>query len=415
MKVIIAAPYLYNPDWPEFTRNNTGFGIMLWDIVDSVSKNINVNFISHVITRGHGEIISRHSWNDVLLNIRLRDLWAGLSNFFKYPQTVKNRARYVYYWVNKGFVRKKIRDYKPDVVHIHGIDKSLMPYIEVCDELKVPYIATLHGLIGLDDSVNAPKWDKDLERTFLIEADKKNIPVTVISTGIKKRIERNYLHHEAKNITVICNGTRIPCKPFENSQHLLDLRSAYHINENVKLVVAIGSICERKNQIQIVRAFASGLIKTPCHLFLCGTDSTNGEIQKLIDRSGLKSNISILGFVPQKLISVILDQVDLNIVASKDEGFGLSIIEAFSHGVPSVAFSDLDAIPDLFSNNSMVKVDGRSDQDLALAIEKALNGCWDSVEIKEHSKKFDLEKMGKTYIAHYYNVLQNHRSNHSKA
>ena len=49
-----------------------------------------------------------------------------------------------------------------------------------------------------------------MEKDFLIEADQKGLPVTVISSGMKKRTEENYLHHAADNIMEICNGTRIP-------------------------------------------------------------------------------------------------------------------------------------------------------------------------------------------------------------
>ena len=36
MKVMIIAPYIYDPDMPEFTRNKTGFGIMVHNIVKTV-------------------------------------------------------------------------------------------------------------------------------------------------------------------------------------------------------------------------------------------------------------------------------------------------------------------------------------------------------------------------------------------
>lgn len=48
---------------------------------------------------------------------------------------------------------------------------------------------TLHGLIGLNDSVSAPAYEKQIERDFLIKAEKNNIPISVISSGMKARIE----------------------------------------------------------------------------------------------------------------------------------------------------------------------------------------------------------------------------------
>ena len=38
MKVLIATTYIYKKEWPEFTKNRTGFGIMVNDIFESVSE-----------------------------------------------------------------------------------------------------------------------------------------------------------------------------------------------------------------------------------------------------------------------------------------------------------------------------------------------------------------------------------------
>lgn len=107
-----------------------------------------------------------------------------------------------------GYVRKQIQKEKPDIVHIHGIGTITESYIRICEEMKVRYTVTLHGLIGLNDSVSAPAYEKQIERDFLIKAEKNNIPVSVISSGMKARIEEKYLGKKANNITVITNGTK---------------------------------------------------------------------------------------------------------------------------------------------------------------------------------------------------------------
>lgn len=405
MRVLIAAPYLYKPDWIEFSRNKTGFGIMLYDIVDFVSKIVEVQFVSNIITEGHKTIIARHKWHDVFKNLWLKDIKRGVSLFFKYPQNFKERAKCVYFSFNKGFIRKIIKEYKPDIVHIHGIGQTTLPYIEVCEEMNIAYIVTLHGLIGLDDSVKVPVWDKELEKEFLIKADQKSIPVTVISTGMKRRIEEKYLKHMAQNIYVVCNGTRIPIVDKVINVESINLRKLYKIKDGEKIIVVIGTLCERKNQIQIIRSLALKKLTTPCRVFLCGTDSTNGAIQKEIQKLGLDRTIHLMGFVPQFKITQILEQADLNIVASQDEGFGLSIIEAYNHGVPTVMFSDLDAFTDLYSPETIERVDKRDDNALAEAIEKALQKKWNKSLIKRFGKQFSLERMSKRYLMEYKKTI----------
>jgi glycosyltransferase involved in cell wall biosynthesis len=401
MKVLIATTYIYKKEWPEFTRNRTGFGIMVNDIFESVSEEIDTYLLSQVITEGHGKVL-KHTWGDVFGNARPKDWGKGFKYFFGYQQGVKSRIKYFYYALNSGNIRKTIKTIKPDVVHIQGIGAQIKPFIDVCEEEKVPYIVTLHGLIGLDDTVQAAAWDKQMEREFLIEADKKGIPVTVISTGMKRRIEKNYLGHEATNITVVCNGTRIPFVEKLINVEQIDLRKEYGLTDE-KIIVAIGSLCERKNQIQIVKAMK--LVKTPCHLFLCGGDASNGAIQKAVEDAGLNDRIHMLGFLPHEKADQVLDQADLNIVASKDEGFGFSIIEAYSHGVPTVTFADLAVVPDLFDERAMIKVEERNDEALAEGIENGLNTVWDREFIKHRANHFSLEDISKKYMTEYQQAL----------
>ena len=404
MKVIVAAPYIYKKEWPKFTKNRTGFGIMVNDIFESISEYVDAYLISLVITKGHGNVL-KHTWFDVLIHAKLKDWIKGFKYFLGYKQSFFNRIKYFYYALNSGFIRKSVRRLKPDVVHIHGIGMHTKPFIDVCEEENVPYIVTLHGLIGFDESVRAPLWDKDMERAFLIVAEKRNIPVTVISSGMKRKIEEKYLHHEAKNITVICNGTRISNEEKTVALNDVDLRKEYCLT-NEKIVVAIGSICERKNQMQIVRALATGTVLTPCHLFLCGVDMTNGNVQKVIEEMGLSNRIHLLGFLSKEKIHQILSQADLNVVASKDEGFGLSIIEAAAHGVPTVTFSDLDAIPDLYDERSMIAIASREDSALAVGIESGLKKKWNKDWIEDYAERYSLDDMAAKYKAEYIKCFQ---------
>lgn len=403
MKVLIATTYIYRKEWIEFTRNHTGFGIMVNDIFESVSQEVDAYLLSQVITAGHDKVL-KHTWRDVFGSAKIMDWVKGVKYFFGYRQRIKDRIRYFYYGLNSGAIRKSIRMLKPDVVHIHGIGVAIKPYLDVCEEEKVPYLVTLHGLIGLDDTIRAAKWDKEMEKDFLIEAEKKGIPVTVVSSGVKHRIEEKYLHHEAKNISVVCNGTKISYDEHLMGTEYLNLRKEYGLADE-KIVVAIGSVCERKNQIQIIRAIATGKVLTPCHIFFCGTDGTNGEVQKAINEAGLEDRIHLLGFLPREKIDQVLDQAHLNVLASKDEGFGLSIIEAFVHGVPTVVFSDLDAVPDFYDKRAMVKVDSREDSALADGMEKGLSISWDKSWIKEYAKNFSMEKLEKQYKAEYTRLL----------
>lgn len=403
MKVLFAVPYIYDKRYKEFTRNATGFGILMKQIYENVSQNNEGYLISHVLTKGHGNIL-KHTLGSVIRHMRWKDLMQGIRWARTYKQNIFGRLRYLYFCMNKGYVRHTIQQLQPDVVHINSVGMQNKTYIEVCEELGIKYVITLHGLIGLDDTVKAPKWDKAHEKDVLLECEKRNIPVTVISTGIKERIEKHYLGAPSRCITVVPNGTDV--NPKKATQGI-DLKKTYSIPDDEVIAVSVGTINENKNQMQIVEAMPLIRQKSDkeLYLFLCGRDCTDGSVQKRIDELGLTDRVIMPGYVPYEQMGNMYAQADLNILASINEGFGLGIIESFVYGLPSVTFADLDAIPDIYDESAMLLCKDRSTEALADAILRTMDAEWNKNEIIEQSKKFSLEQMAKNYQKVYEKTL----------
>ena len=394
MKVLFAVPYIYDKRHEEFTRNSTGFGIIMTQIYEQIAKNNDAYLISHVFTEGHGNILN-HTLGNVIRHMRWKDLVQGIKWALRYKQGLSGRLRNLYFCINKGYIRHTIRQLQPDIVHINGVVLQNKPYIEVCEELGIKYVITLHGLIGLDDSVKSPPWNKAHEKQVILDCEKRNIPVTVISTGIKERIETHYLNAQSRSITVVCNGTDV--EPRNDREE--DLRKTYNIPHDAMIAVSVGTVSENKNQIQIVEAMP--LVRQNAdkdlYLFLCGTDSTDGAVQQRIDELGLTDRVFPLGYVPYDQMGAMYAQADFNILASINEGFGLGIIEAFVYGLPSVTFADLDATPDLYDESAMLLCKDRSTEALAAAIVRTMDRDWNKDQITAYSKKFSLEQMAKNY------------------
>lgn len=395
MKVLLAVPYIYDKQYKEFTKNSTGLGILLTQIYEHFAKDNDAYLISHVITKGHGNILP-HTVGDVLRHMRWKDLIQGIRCALSYPQGISGRLKYLYYCMNKGYVLHTIRKLQPDVVHINGASIRNKPYVEACRELGVKYVLTLHGLKGLDESTKAPGWNKVYEKEVILECEKRGIPMTVISTGIKERIEKHYLNAQSRCITVVPNGTNVEQK---NNVPETDLRKRYNIPNDAMIAISVGTVCERKNQMQIVEAMPLVCKKSDkdLYVFLCGTDSTDGAVQQRINELGLTDRVFVLGFVPYEQMGNMYAQADFNILASLDEGFGLGMIEAFVYGLPSVTFADLDAIPDIYDESAMLLCADRSTEALADAICQTMVTTWNKDEIIEYSKEFSLEQMAKNY------------------
>ena len=434
MKVMIIAPYIYDDNIIEFTKNKTGFGIMVQNIVSSVAELENVVLLTRVITKGKNEKnfkILSHTWGQFFSNAKLKDWLIGIKAFFANGVTVKDRARHVFYEVDGGYVRKQIQMEKPDIVHIHGIGTITESYIRICEEMKVRYTVTLHGLIGLNDSVSAPAYEKQIERDFLIKAEKNNIPVSVISSGMKARIEEKYLGKKANNITVITNGTK---KSNENDTKFIreegtltqekfqeyysdclkqnDLYPKlndtyaylqYSKKNGKKILFFVGNITKNKNQMQAVEILKNTKVFKNTLLVLWGREVDNGEVRRKIVEYQLHKNVILGGFNDQ--MDIFWKFCDINLFLSLNDGFGLPIVEGYMHGVPCVTFEDLDATQDLYYPEAMLKVKDRSIESVANALRTSLDKNWNHEEIAEIGNMFSIDSMSEKYVNWYRTLI----------
>ena len=434
MKVMIIAPYIYDDNMIEFTKNKTGFGLMVQNIVSSVAELENVVLLTRVITKGKNEKkfkILSHTWGQFFSNAKLKDWLIGIKAFFANGVTVKDKARHVFYEVDGGYVRKQIQKEKPDTVHIHGIGTITESYIRICEEMKVRYTVTLHGLIGLNDSVSAPAYEKQIERDFLIKAEKNNIPVSVISSGMKARIEEKYLGKKANNITVITNGTK---KSNENDTKFIreegtltqekfqeyysdclkqnDLYPKlndtyaylqYSKKNGKKILFFVGNITKNKNQMQAVEILKNTKVFKNTLLVLWGREVDNGEVRRKIVEYQLHKNVILGGFNDQ--MDIFWKFCDINLFLSLNDGFGLPIVEGYMHGVPCVTFEDLDATQDLYYPEAMLKVKDRSIESVANALRTSLDKNWNHEEIAEIGNMFSIDSMSEKYVNWYRTLI----------
>ena len=191
MKILIAAPYFYDPKHEEFSATSSGFGYMVKDILDSISEKDDVFVFTHQFSEGYFEkyTVLKHKKQDVIKFFRIKDFKTGMLDAISIKEDINMAFHYLYYQIDKGAFIQAIKDTVPDIVHIHGLTYQTRPFIEACFELNQKFLVTLHGLNGINKSIMLPEVEKVYEKKELIELCKKRIPVTVISSGVLKKIK----------------------------------------------------------------------------------------------------------------------------------------------------------------------------------------------------------------------------------
>ena len=403
MKLLFLAPYVYAPAYKEHSKNKTGFGFMVHDIASGVGKLGNRVVLA---TYAFGPkrncqdfvIAGNKPWQNILFGH-----YKGIIRFClelkKNGASFKDVLRGAYYHLHIGYIRHLVKKEKPDVVHIHGCTTELAVTLRMLKALGVPSVVTLHGL--LQDDPGASQYQKNCERQLVKDG---NTTLTVISSKMKERLLSDYYGADnTDNVHVITNGVNM-----SRQDASYDIRAKHGIPADKKIILTIGSVCALKNQSQIARAFAMlpKELREQYVLLFAGTIHENAPVLQEIETLGLTEQALCLGFVPREELCNYYSVADLTVTASVTEGFGIPMIEGFVYGVPCVAFADLDAIGDIHSDCAMLLCQTRSDEALADTMCQALGKAWNKKEIMEHSKKFSLEQMARSYQNVYENTLE---------
>lgn len=211
MKILMITPYVTITSRPEFSRNKTGFGYMVYDIAKAVAKTEHVDVLC-INSMGKGFVMDginflpRYFFPIFLSLANALSIDLLLKLLKKYKMGYGTVIRLFYYWIITGYVRRVIINGNYDVVHVHGCGYSGVFWDNLCKSCNVKIVYTLHGLNSFSDTVGLELAGKQYERDFLKEVtDGKHI-ISVISTGIKKKIMNYYNISECPYIFVINNS-----------------------------------------------------------------------------------------------------------------------------------------------------------------------------------------------------------------
>lgn len=403
-------PYVTISGRPEFERNKTGFGYMVYGIARAVGVTETVDVLA---TDSRGSAFTIEG-----VQYLKRSLWLFIKNIFhaaspsrvlalfrKYPLSGGSSIRLWYYWTMTGYLNDLLKTEQYDIVHIHGCGFSTELWMQVCKKRKQKFIVTLHGLNSFSETVKLEIAGKQYERDFLKRVVDGEFPITVISTGMKHLIQKTYNAGDCKNIIVVCNSFYL--NDTEEVERV-DIRKQYGIPNYAKIVLYVGNIGRNKNQGQLVRAFnllPNELANRTYVLFLGSNQEVDYKIIDFAKQTSYSEHFITCGFISKDLVSQYYEQGNGVALLSQSEGFGLSLIEGMYFGLPCMMFKDMDAFEDIYDECAVVPIKDRTDQSVSDAVIHLLKNEWDKDAIRQYSRKFQSDVMANKYIKVYQTIV----------
>ena len=117
-------------------------------------------------------------------------------------------------------------------------------------------------------------------------------------------------------------------------------------------LVSVGRLSKEKGFLDLIDVFALVHMMYPdWKLNIIGDGEEKNKIISKINKYGLEDSVIMHGFLDKDDVGKILSNSSIYLMSSFTESFGIVLLEAFSYGVPCVAFDSAEGANEIISNN----------------------------------------------------------------
>jgi len=306
------------------------------------------------------------------------------------------------------FINQVAEKKKFDIVAIHDWLSAIAGLIIKKTKPELPLVFHVHST-EQQRSSNGSHIIKEIEFKMAKQAD------MIITVSYSMREHLIQLGYPKDKIKVVWNG----CDPDVynpkkvDSRSVDNLRNAYKINKDEKVIFFIGRLTWIKGVENLILAFSEVLKKFPkTKLIILGKGEEYDDLVELSKRLDIADKIVIRSaFVTEKERIAHYALSDVCVFPSFSEPFGIVSLEAMSMEKPVVVgASGINGFKEQIipsgDERCGVHVDGRKPEDIAWGIEEVLKNPerakqWARNARKRVEEYFSLEKVAKSTLNFY--------------
>jgi len=248
-------------------------------------------------------------------------------------------------------LKKEIRCIKPDIAHIQYMAPGALPIIAsrlarvkiVLTTVHQPYTKSHGRLAKLILRATSKLTDRFISvsrntehswfGTSIIFDEKKKLNIQPHHFTIHNAIDTDKIRSIINNID-------------QNS-----IKEILNIPDDRVIIGTVSRLRYEKGIDTLIEAFLQlTQLQSNIHLLIVGGGPDEEMLQKRVRESGISSQVTFLGTVDWERAIELMSIMDIVVVPSRFEGFGLSAAEAMAAGKPVIA-SNTSGLKEVVSNN----------------------------------------------------------------
>lgn len=253
------------------------------------------------------------------------------------------KSKYAIYPLIELF--KIVKQHKKIILHCHLLRSSVYGYILKCFYPHIKLIFHEHGRVFKNNVL----YDLFLK----LSARRVDIYIAVSGTTKKLLLSKGVPSHKIKIMNNFIDKNRISREKFSK------YRNEYlKIQSNIFIIGYVGRLSEEKNCKSLIVALSK--LTFPYKCIIVGDGDQKGNLLNLVQSLDIAQKVEFVGY--QENIVKIFAQIDLLVVPSLRESFGLQLLEAQFLGVNTIysnipAFNEISIIKSGFHTFSPLDTD----------------------------------------------------------
>lgn len=221
-----------------------------------------------------------------------------------------------------------LRRLRPDVVHVHLLAAQLWG-IPAARLARVPVVVSSeHSL--MDTSLENRPLTRSLRLIYLV-LERMSTHTLAVSAITRDRLLRAGV--KDSRITVVDNGIDFAGLTFDPVAGRA-VRQEWGIPDGDVVIGAVGRLEPVKRLEPLVTELAPELIRHGHHLVIAGDGPLRTRLVELAESLGVADRVHLLG--PRPDMRSVLSGFDVLVSLSRDETFGMAVVEALGSGLPVV-------------------------------------------------------------------------------